>query len=165
VAVVGATDWALEEAHFLLRFASRLYLITRSGSLAPASDLHRELLEHPRVEVVASAKPLAILGDRRGVTGLSVEVRGETSARELQADGVFIFSGKRRPGTDFLRGVAELDEEGFVRVDERCETSVPGLYAVGDVRRHQFRQVATAVGDGAIAGIDALRHLKGGRAG
>jgi thioredoxin reductase (NADPH) len=164
VAVVGSTDWALEEAHFLLRFASRLYLVTRSGALSPEGDLNRELLENPRFEVVGSAKPLAVTGDRRGVTGLSVEVRGETAPREIRADGVFIFSGKRRPGTDFLRGVAELDEEGFVRVDEQCETSVTGLYAVGDVRRRHFHQVATAVGDGAVAGMDALRHLKGGRA-
>ncbi|RMG89481.1 MAG: FAD-binding protein [Candidatus Dadabacteria bacterium] len=161
VALVGASEWAMEEAQFLSRFADPLYLVIPTAELKPTSDLRRELLAHPKVQVVPSAKPLEVLGDEQGVTGLRIEDRASGGERELRVDGVFIFSGRKLPGTDFLRGVVELDDAGYVVAGEDCETSVPGVYAVGDVRRRRFHQVATAVGDGAVAGMDALRHLKG----
>ncbi|GAB4251238.1 NAD(P)/FAD-dependent oxidoreductase [Deferrisoma sp.] len=161
VALVGASEWAMEEAHFLSRFADPLYLVIPTADLKPTSELRQELLAHPKVEVVPNAKPLEVRGDDQGVTGLRIEDRASGGERELSVDGVFIFSGRKLPGTDFLRGVLELDEAGYVVVGEDCETSVPGVYAVGDVRRRRFHQVATAVGDGAVAGMDALRHLKG----
>lgn len=160
VAVVGSTEWAMEEAHFLIRFAAPLYLITGAPELRPTSDLRRELLAHPSVQVVAGARPLEILGDASGVTGLRIAVKGSESPCDLAVDGVFAFAGKKKPSTDFLRGVVDLDEEGYAQVGEDCETSVPGLYAIGDVRRRRFHQVATAVGDGAVAGMDALRHFR-----
>ncbi len=162
VALVGSSDWAIEEAHFLSRFAEPLYLVTSATELKPTTDLRRELLSHPKVTVVPRTRPVEVLGDEQGVTGLRVEHRPDGTTSELSVDGVFIFAGKKRPGTEFLQGVVDLDDDGYVKVDERCETSVPGVYAVGDVRRHQFHQVATAVGDGAVAGMDALRHLKAG---
>lgn len=164
VAVVGSTEWALEEAHFLIRFAAPVYLVTGAPDLKPTSDLRRELLAHPSVKVVSGARPLEVLGDASGVTGLRVARKGEEAPVDLAVDGVFAFSGKKKPGTDFLRGIVELDEEGYARVGEDCQTSLPGVYAVGDVRRRRFHQVATAVGDGAVAGMDALRHFRqGGR--
>jgi thioredoxin reductase (NADPH) len=150
----------MEEAHFLSRFATPLYLVTSGSGIKPSSDQRQELLSHPNVEVVPDARPLEVLGDDQGVTGLKLERRKEGAVFELGVDGVFIFSGKKRPGTDFLQGAVELDPEGFARVDENCETSCPGVYAIGDMRRHHFHQVATAVGDGAVAGMDALRYLK-----
>ncbi len=161
VALVGASDWAMEEAHFLSRFAEPLYLVIPGAELKPTSDLRRELLAHPHVEVVPRARPVEVLADEQGVTGLRIEDRSSGRMRDLAVDGVFIFSGRKRPGTDFLQGVVDLDDQGYVVVGEDCETSVPGVYAVGDVRRRRFHQVATAVGDGAVAGMDALRHLKG----
>lgn len=165
VAVVGVSDWAMEEAHHLTRFASTLYLVVPVGGVKPTTPLRRDVLAHPSVQVVAGARPVEILGDASGVTGLLAEVHGSAEPVRLDVEGVFIFSGKKRPGTEFLRGLVDLDEDGYVRVDEACETSVPGVYAVGDVRRHRFHQVAAAVGDGCIAGMDALRHLKRGDAG
>jgi thioredoxin reductase (NADPH) len=73
---------------------------------------------------------------------------------------VFIAAGKKRPGTEFLGDLLEVGDGGYLQVDECCETRVPGVYAVGDVRRKRFHQVGTAVGDGTVAGMDALRHLK-----
>jgi thioredoxin reductase (NADPH) len=158
VAVVGASDWAMEEAVFLSRFASRLYLVMKPKALKASSDHRKELLAHPNVEVLGGAEPVEILGDGGGTTGLRVRIDAET--RDIAVDGVFIFSGKRSPGTDFLKGVLTLDSDGYVPVNEACESAVPGLYAVGDVRRSRFHQVATAVGDGAVAGMDALRHFR-----
>lgn len=160
VAVVGVSEWAMEEAHYLTRFASTVYLVVPVQGVKPTTPLRREVLAHPGVRVVAGARPVEILGDASGVVGLTAEVDGSAEPSRLDVDGVFIFSGRKRPGTDFLRGWADLDADGYVRVDEACETSVPGVYAVGDVRRHRFHQVAAAVGDGAIAGMDALRYLK-----
>ncbi len=165
VAVVGASDWALEEGQFLTRFAAPVYLVVPMAELKPTSELRQQLLAHAAVEVVPGAKPLAVLGDANGVTGLRLEKKGLSGPFDLDVDGVFIFSGKKRPGTDFLAGVVDLDAGGYVRAGENCETSCPGIYAVGDVRRQHFHQVGTAVGDGTIAGMDALRHIRKGAAG
>lgn len=160
VAVVGVSDWAMEEAHFLTQFARPVYLVVSVSELKPSSDLRRELLAHTTVEVVAGARPVEIVGDGAGVTGLRVALKGQEVPVDLGVDAVFIFAGRKRPGVDFLAGLVELDEAGYVRVDEACETSRPGVYAIGDVRRQRFHQVATAVGDGAVAGMDALRYLR-----
>lgn len=160
VAVVGGSEWALEEAHFLTRFASPLYLVVPGGEVKRSSPLREEVLDHPAVQVVAAARPLAILGDGTGVQTLRVQVEGDAAPMDVAVEGVFIFSGKKRPGTGFLGDLLPIDEAGYVRADENCETRVPGIYAVGDVRRQHFHQVGTAVGDGTIAGMDALRHLK-----
>ncbi len=165
VAVVGVSEWAMEEAHYLTRFASAVYLVVPVRGVKPSTPLRREVLAHPSVRVVAGAHPREILGDATGVTGLSVEIEGSSEPTRLQVDGVFIFSGRKRPGTDFLQDWTDRDEDGYLRVDDACETSVPGVYAVGDVRRHRFHQVAAAVGDAAIAGMDALRYLKKGEDG
>lgn len=155
---VGSTDWAIEEALYLSKFAGKLMLVIRPPALKPSDPAREELLKCPALEVVGSAKPVEILGDSRGVTGLSVDIGG--AVRTLEADGVFIFTGKRMPGTAFLKGVVDLSPEGYVVAGDNCESSVPGIYAVGDVRRDRFHQVALAVGDGAVAGMDALRHLR-----
>jgi thioredoxin reductase (NADPH) len=161
-AVVGVSEWALEEAHFLTRFVSPLYLVVSTHEFKPTTDLRQELLAHPSVEVVTNARPIAIAGNDAGVTGLEIEDKTSAAAYELGVDGVFIFAGKKRPGSDFLQGFVDLDADGYAVVDEACETSHPGVYAVGDVRRRRFHQVATAVGDGAAAGMDSLRHLRSG---
>ncbi len=165
VAVVGVSEWAMEEAHYLSQFAAPLYLVVPVSGVKPTTPLRREVLAHPAVRVVAGARPVEIVGDASGVTGLVAEIQGSAEPTRLDVEGVFIFSGKKRPGTDFLQGVIDLDEDGYARVDDACETSCPGIYAVGDVRRRRFHQVAAAVGDAAIAGMDALRHLKKGGAG
>lgn len=160
VAVVGVNDWAMEEAHFLTRFASPLYLVAPIREFKPSSELRQELLAHPSVEIVTDAHPLEILGDANGVTELRVEPRSGGKPYTLEVDGVFIFSGKKRPGTGFLGALLEMDPDGYLAVNENCESSRPGIYGVGDLRRRHFHQVATAVGDGAVAGMDAIRHLK-----
>lgn len=157
VALVGSTDWAVEEALFLTKFVSTLYMIIKPPSLKSSDDHRATLLAHPSLRVIGSAKPLEILGDGRGVTGLKIERDG--TEETLEVDGVFIFSGKKSPGTQFLRGAVELTQEGYVVCDEACHTSAPGVFAAGDVRRDRFHQVATAVGDGAIAAMEAARYL------
>jgi thioredoxin reductase (NADPH) len=162
-AVVGGSDWAMEEAHFLTRFAQPLYLVVPGGGVKRSNDVRVEVLDHPSVEVVAGARPVEILGDAAGVQALRVNVEGSAGPLDLAVEGVFICAGKKRPGTAFLGDLVETDADGFLQVDECCETRLAGVYAVGDVRRRRFHQVGTAVGDGTIAGMDALRHLKQAR--
>ncbi len=158
VAVIGSTQWAIEEALHLSRFVSKLYLITKSSKLSPKDEHRAHLLEFPGLELVLSAKPTEILADMRGVTGVLVTC--PDGEKEIKVDGVFICSGKRRPGTDFVGDLIDLDEQGFALVDENCRGNVPGIYAIGDVCQKKFRQVATAVGDGCIAGMDALSYIR-----
>lgn len=160
VALVGASEWAMEEAHFLTRFAQPLHLVVPGAGVKRSNPLREEVLDHPAVDVVAGARPVEILGDAAGVQTLRVHVEGSSGPLDLQVEGVFICAGKKRPGTDFLGDLLAIDGDGYLQVDENCETRVPGVYGVGDVRRHRFHQVGTAVGDGTIAGMDALRHLK-----
>lgn len=157
VALVGSTDWAVEEALFLTKFVSTLYMVIKPPALKASDHAREQLLAHPSLKVVGSAKPLEITGDGRGVTGLTVEV-GQ-NRETLAVDGVFIFSGKKSPGTEFLKGLAQLTNDGYLVADESCHTSIPGVFAAGDVRRERFHQVATAVGDGAVAGMEAARFL------
>jgi len=160
VAVVGASEWAMEEAHFLTRFADPIYLVVPTGRVKPTTPLRSDVLAHAAVRVVASARPVEIVGDATGVTGLMAEIDGSTEPTRLDVEGVFIFSGRKRPGTEFLRDLVDLDGDGYVRVGETGETSLPGVFAVGDVRRHRFHQVAAAVGDASLAAMDAMRYLK-----
>jgi len=160
VAVVGASEWAMEEAHFLTRFADPVYLVVPMGGVKPTTPLRRDVLSHAAVRVVAGARPVEVVGDASGVTGLMAEIEGSTEPTRLDVEGVFIFSGRKRPGTDFLGGLVDLDEDGYARVGETGETSLPAVYAVGDVRRHRFHQVAAAVGDASLAAMDAMRYLK-----
>jgi thioredoxin reductase (NADPH) len=160
VAVTGSSEWAMEEAQFLTRFADPIYLVVPVGGLKPTTPLRRDVLSHPAVRVVAGARPVEIVGDATGVTGLMAEIEGSPEPTRMDVEGVFIFSGRKRPGTEFIRGSIDVDGDGYVLVGETGETSLPGVYAVGDVRRHRFHQVAAAVGDASLAAMDAMRYLK-----
>ncbi|PLX45887.1 MAG: thioredoxin-disulfide reductase [Deltaproteobacteria bacterium] len=159
VAVIGTAEWVVEEATFVASYASKLYMIAKGPKFEPTTESRKELLSFEGVEAITGATPLEVTGDNRGVTGLRLSVGGEE--RSIEVDGVFVLSGKKRPGTEFLKGLVDLTKEGYIEVGENCESSIPGIYGIGDVCRSEFHQVATAVGDGAIAGMDAIRYLKG----
>jgi thioredoxin reductase (NADPH) len=162
-ALVGTTDHAIEEALFVAGFASKLYVITKSLKIVPKNELRKSLLAAENIEIVYGASPVEITGDAQGVTGVKVTLKDD-GERSLAVDGVFVCAGKRIPGTGFAEGLIELTEKGFAVVGENCETNVEGIYAIGDVRRSRFWQVATAVGDGAVAAMDAMRHLRSAKA-
>lgn len=158
-ALVGTTDHAIEEALFVAGFTSKLYIITRLLKVTPKNELRKSLLAAENIEIIYGSTPVEIVGDAQGVTGLKVAIKDD-GERDLAVDGVFVCAGKRIPGTAFLEGVVNLTDKGFVVVDDNCETNIEGVYAIGDVRRARFWQVATAVGDGAVAAMDAMRHLR-----
>jgi thioredoxin reductase (NADPH) len=158
VAVIGGGDTAMEEAIFLTRFANRIQVIHRRDALRAIKLLQERAFAEEKIEFIWDTIPTRILGDN-GVEGIELKnvKSGELSRKEVQ--GVFIFIGTV-PNTAFLREVIELDENGFIKTDDDMRTSVPGVFAAGDVRAKLFRQISTAVGDGAAASHSVEKYLE-----
>ena len=158
VAVIGGGDTAVEEAIFLTRFASRIHLVHRRDMLRAIKLLQERAMAEKKIEFVWDTVPAKILG-QNGVEGIELKnvKTGEITRKEVQ--GVFIFIGQT-PNTDLIKDMVKLDENGFIITDDNMETSVPGLFAAGDVRSKHFRQIATAVGEGAVASFSVNRYLE-----
>ena len=149
VAVVGGGNSAVSDALYLSRVTDKVYVIHRRDSLRATKIYHEPLMKAENVEFVWDSAITEILSNGR-VTGARVQNLKDGSEREIDFSGLFISIG-RKPATDFLKGVLELDDYGYVVADESTRTSVPGVFAVGDVRTKALRQVVTAVADGATA--------------
>lgn len=155
VAVVGGSSAALEETLFIARFAKKVYMVHQRGAFRAVQSLQDRIFELPNVEVLWHSAVKKIEGERQ-VTGLLLQQKDHEV--RLPVDGVFVFTG-RIPSTNFLGGAVALDERGYIITDENMETSLPRVYAAGDVRRTALRQIVTAAADGAIAATAAARSL------
>lgn len=157
VAVVGGGDSAVEEAVYLTRFASKVHLLVRRDQLRATPVVQAKILNHPQVEIHWNTVVEEISGETK-VEALSLlnRVTGEKS--QLAVGGIFIYVGLL-PNNESFIGQVELDEYGYVVADAEMHTNVPGVLVAGDLRAKNLRQVATAVGDGAIAGVTAQHYL------
>lgn len=157
VAVVGGGDSAVEEGIFLTKFADKVYLVHRRDKLRAAEVAQERAFCNPKIEFVWNSVPIRIVGDAV-VQGLQIEnvLTGET--RELDVAGVFFYIGNT-PNTAFLRGFVDLDENGYIVTDETLQTKRPGVFACGDARVNPLKQIATAVGEGALAAMQAERYI------
>lgn len=158
LAVIGGGNTALEEAEFLTRFASKIYLIHRRTEFRADRILQARILAHPKIETITPYIPLAIEGEN-GVSRIIVEARdvpGRT--RVLPVKGVFIFVGTT-PRTEFVKDMLELDETGFIRTRADLSTNHPGIFAAGDCRSGNFKQIVVAAGEGATAAMMADHYL------
>ena len=157
VVVVGGGNNALDEGLFLTRYASEVILVHRRDTLRAELPLQRRAFAYPNVRFVWNSAVAEILGEER-VTGVRLVnlVSGEAST--LAADGVFPYIG-HVPNTELVRGQLELDRHGFIVADARTRTSVPGVFAAGDVADPRYRQAATSAGDGVKAALEATRFL------
>ncbi len=158
VAVVGGGDVALEDAAYLARTCEKVYLIHRRDQLRGAFVLQQDLEALPNVEVLYSHVVEEILGET-AVEGIRVKNLKTEETLTLPLAGLFVAVGIR-PGTELVRGLADCDEGGYVLAGEDCATSVPGLFAAGDVRKKPLRQIVTAVADGANAAVAAGGYCK-----
>lgn len=157
VVVVGGGDSAVEEGLYLTRFASKVTLIHRRDQLRAVKSAQERAFANPKMAFLWDTVVEEIQGTRMVEKLRLKNVKtGQTS--ELAADGVFIYVGME-PNSEFLRGVVDLDPNGYVITDENMATSLPGVFAAGDLRRKPLRQVSTAVGDGATAAMAAERYL------
>jgi thioredoxin reductase (NADPH) len=158
VAVIGGGDTALEEALFLTRFASKIHLAHRRDKLRAIKLLQDRAMAEEKIKFLWDTIPLKILGEN-GVEGIELKnvKTGEVSRKEIQ--GVFIFVGTQ-PNADVINGMVKQDENGFVITDEKMKTSFPAVFAAGDIRSKPWRQISTAVGEGATASFFAERYLE-----
>ncbi|OIQ59021.1 thioredoxin reductase [Moorella thermoacetica] len=157
VAVVGGGDSAVEEALFLTRFASQVTIIHRRDALRATRVIQDRARDNPKISFLWNTVVNAIQGKDK-VSSLQLKDVRTGALREEPFDGVFIFIGLK-PNTDFLDGALTLDPDGYIVTREDLATSIPGVFAAGDVRAKNFRQVSTAVGDGAVAAMAAGRYL------
>lgn len=158
VAVVGGGDTAAEEALFLSRFASKVYLVHRRDALRATRILQERIFANDKIEVVWDSLPEQVTSDNRGVNGLEVKNKFSGEKSVLEVEGVFFAIGVI-PKAHFLADVLDLNEDGYIVTDTECRTSIPGVFAAGDVRNKTLKQIATAVGDGAVAAITAEKYL------
>ena len=157
VAVVGGGDVAVEDAIFLARFCEKVYLIHRRDKLRAAKSLQETLMKLPNVEIVWNSVVDEIVGEDQ-VDGIRVSDTQTKKQTMLFIQGVFVAVGIV-PNSNYLKGVVALNEDGYVIADESCETNIPGIYAAGDIRSKQLRQIITAAADGANAVTSAERYL------
>ena len=158
VAVIGGGDSAVEEALFLTRFASRVHIVHRRDQLRAVPLTAQRALTNDRIQMEWNTILTEIRGDDE-VKELILEDVNSEETRKLEADGVFIYVGIT-PLTDFVADLVTLDESGYILTDKTMTSSVPGLYAAGDVRSESIRQVSSAVGDGATAAYNAYKYLE-----
>lgn len=156
IAIVGGGDTATKEAIYLSKIARKVYLVHRRGQLRAEKVLQERALARPNVEFLWFHRPVEVLGDKSGVTGLVIEGIETKEKKTIDLMGVFVFVGVT-PNTGFVD--CAKDASGFIAVNEKMESSIPGLFAVGDCRVTPLRQVAVAVGDGAIAATMAEEYV------
>jgi thioredoxin reductase (NADPH) len=158
IAVVGGGDSAMEEAMFLTRFASKVYLIHRRDSFKASKTMVDRVLENPKIEVIYNSAVAEIKGESK-VEGLVIESTVDGSKSDLEVTGLFIAIGSD-PRVGLVQGKVELSEDHFIKVDGRSsKTNVPGVFACGDVIDPTYRQAITAAGSGCVAALDAEHYL------
>jgi thioredoxin reductase (NADPH) len=165
LAVVGGGDAAVEESDFLTRYAEKVYLIHRRGEFRASKILQQRVFENPKIEVIWDTVVREVVGDAKGlVHKIRLHNLKTQEDSDLAATGIFIFIGFQ-PNTGIVEGHVEHDEMGYLLTDTNMQTSIPGLFAAGDVRAQLTRQVTTAAGDATTAAIAVEKYLKARRAG
>jgi len=158
VAVVGGGDAAVEEADYLTRYAAKVYLIHRRDEFRASKILQERLFANPKIEVIWNTKVEELVGDVSGLKHLVLEDTVTGARSELAAQGCFIFIGFR-PNSALIREHFAHDAGGYIITDDRMMTSIPGLFAAGDLRVQLTRQITTAVGDATTAAIAVEKYL------
>jgi len=158
VAVVGGGDTAITDAIELGQHASRVYVIHRRDQLRAGKVLQQRAFAHPNLEFVWDTVVEEVLGEKM-LSGLKLRNVKTGQQSILKVDGVFVAIGLL-PNSQSVNGILELDPAGCIVTDEKMATSVPGIFAVGDIRRNSPRQIAAAVGDGVTAAMSAFKYLQ-----
>ncbi|EFK95164.1 thioredoxin-disulfide reductase, partial [sediment metagenome] len=157
VAVVGGGDSALEEATFLTKFANKVFVIHRRSELRASKAMQNRAFANDKIEFVWNTEIVDIVGADK-VEFLKIKNSEDNSEKDLKVDGMFLAIG-HIPNTKFLVDQIELDEVGFIKVNDNTKTNVEGVFVAGDVRDHVYQQAITASGMGCMAALDAEKWL------
>ncbi|MGH7513820.1 MAG: thioredoxin-disulfide reductase [Gemmatimonadales bacterium] len=164
IAVVGGGDAAVEEAEYLTRYAAKVYVIHRRDEFRASKILQERLFANRKIEVIWNHRVLEMKGGPAGLQSLELEDTVTGEWQSLRASGCFVFIGFR-PNSGLVKQHFEHDASGYFVTDDRMMTSIPGLFAAGDLRVQLTRQVTTAVGDATTAAIAVEKFLKDRRSG
>lgn len=157
VVVIGGGNSAVEEAIFLSRFVKKIYLVHRRPTLRATAILQGQLKKTGKCDFLLGSLALSVEGKER-VTGVKIKNVSDNKVSAIECDGVFVFAG-RIPNTEFLKGIANLDDKNYIIADNRMVTSSAAIFACGDCIKKDLRQVVTACADGAQAAYSAQNFL------
>lgn len=161
VGVIGGGDTAMEEANFLTRFASKVYVIHRRDSFRASKIMAERTLKNPKIEVIWNSEVSEVLGDDKSMTGVVLKNLQTGVTQQKQLQGLFLAIG-HKPNTDLFKDFIHLHDNGYIKTKPGTSyTNVEGVFAAGDVQDHVYRQAITAAGTGCMAAIDAERWLEG----
>jgi len=157
--VIGGGDSAVEEGIFLTKFADTVYIVHRRDQLRAAKVVQERAFANPKMKFIWNTVPEKIEGNDKGVMSIQLKNVKTGEQSSLEVAGIFIYVGYN-PNTNFLKGLVNLNESNYIITDDNMSCSTPGIFAAGDVRAKPLKQIATAVGDGAIAGVSAEKYLE-----
>lgn len=157
IAVIGGGDSALTESLYLTKFVNKLSIIHRRDQFRGSKSIQEKIFANPKIEVIWDSIPIEVTGDEI-VEGLIIQNKKTGELTNLEVNGVFVFVGLD-PISDIFKGIVEMDERGYIITDVDMKTSVPGVFAAGDIRQKSLRQVITAAADGAIAATSAEKYI------
>jgi thioredoxin reductase (NADPH) len=161
VGVIGGGDTAMEEANFLTRFASKVYIIHRRDTFRASKIMVDRTLKNPKIEVIWDTEVAEVVGDDKNMTGVMLRNLKTGVTQEKVLQGLFLAIG-HRPNTDLFKEFLQFNETGYILTKPGSSyTNIEGVFAAGDVQDHVYRQAITAAGTGCMAAIDAERWLEG----
>lgn len=159
LAVIGGGDSACEEAQFLTKYGSKVYMIVRKDHLRASTIMQRRAEQNPKIEILFNTVTLEAKGDGKLLNELTIKDVNTNQERPLAVNGLFYAIG-HNPATDIVKGQVDTDETGYIKtVPGTSLTSVPGVFAAGDVQDSKYRQAITSAGSGCMAGLDCERYL------
>lgn len=160
IIVVGGGDTAMEEAQFLTRFATKVYVVHRRDHFRASKIMAERTMKHPKIEVIWNSEVTEVLGDGKSMTGAKVKSLVDGTEKTMNVTGLFIAIG-HKPTTKLFEGILDMNETGYLITQPNTTyTNIPGVFAAGDVQDHVYRQAITAAGTGCMAAIDAERWLE-----
>jgi len=160
IAVVGGGDTAMEEALFLTRFATKVYLLHRRESFRASKVMLERVIAHPKIEILTNTVVDEVLGvEEKAVTGLHVRNIKTQEKSVLPVTGFFLGIG-HEPNAKMFNGQLDLDSEGYILTKDNVHTRIPGVFACGDVQDRRYRQAITAAGTGCMAALEAEKYLE-----
>lgn len=158
VIVIGGGDSAMEEATFLTKFCTKVTLIHRRDELRASKIMQKKFFDNDKTDVIWNSEVEEIVGDGTKLTGVKLKDTKTGEIKDFSCDGVFLAIG-HTPNSKFLEGFIDLDDHGYLKADEKMHTSVPGVFAAGDVQDTRYRQAITAAGSGCQAAMEAEWHI------